>query len=378
MKAVGSSLVLVGAALTLAGDSRLAILGLAVTMMGARLTHPTFPSRLSRRGPILVVITSGLLTGLAVGFFHGAVTGIQSGVTISSRLGALFVVGNVLAVALDPERLLATADRFGCARLGLVLGLALNVLPVLGEALRHVWEAAAIRRAGRRPRFRDLPRLAEVTLAHTARLADEAAAAAALRGHSALSPSGAPIPATVPVIVLTGPRGSGKTSLVAELVRVLREKGEPVVGFLQPAAMQDGRRTGFRIIDLSSGRQAPLATPRASGRGEHGTGFVFHAEGLELARAALDSPPQGAVLVADELGPVELRGGGHMAAVRRALCLSGPRVAILVVRRSLVPALLAHLRALEAVVLDLERTSDPLNAVLDAVANTNPAPESSG
>jgi len=63
-------------------------------------------------------------------------------------------------------------------------------------------------------------------------------------------------------------------------------------------------------------------------------------------------------LVVDELGPVELRGQGHMPALRQALALRPPRVLILVVRRHLVPALLAALSATDAYVVDVESEGD--------------------
>ena len=88
--------------------------------------------------------------------------------------------------------------------------------------------------------------------------------------------------------------------------------------------------------------------------GQHGTGYVFEEEGLELARRALVSSPDDSVLVVDELGPVELRGKGHMPALRRTLASRSPRVLLLVVRRHLVPALLAALSAQEAHIVDVE------------------------
>lgn len=66
------------------------------------------------------------------------------------------------------------------------------------------------------------------------------------------------------------------------------------------------------------------------------------------------SPGLGAVVIVDELGPVELRGQGHMPAVRKALAVPDLQCAVLVVWRALVPSLLAELDASDAVVVDIE------------------------
>ena len=76
---------------------------------------------------------------------------------------------------------------------------------------------------------------------------------------------------------------------------------------------------GFRVRDLQTGEEAPLAERKPRGSGQHGTCFVFDQRGLDLARRALSSVPEGAVLVVDELGPVELRGKGHMPVLRKAV-----------------------------------------------------------
>ena len=76
-------------------------------------------------------------------------------------------------------------------------------------------------------------------------------------------------------------------------------------------------------------------------------------------------------MIVDELGPVELRGQGHMRAVRRALAMPDLRAAVVVVRRHLVPALLAELEASDAVVVDVETAGDRcVPAIIDALAIT--------
>jgi hypothetical protein len=73
------------------------------------------------------------------------------------------------------------------------------------------------------------------------------------------------------------------------------------------------------------------------------------------------------VLILDELGPVELRGGGHMPAVRRALRRRGLAAVLATVRPALIPSLLSQLAVPSVVIVDVERADHPVSAVLDAL-----------
>jgi nucleoside-triphosphatase len=250
----------------------------------------------------------------------------------------------------------------------MVFGLALNCLPHLGDTAATVWAAHRVRAGGRWAALVRVPALAEVLLAHTGRIADRAAAAAALRGHATLGGPGQPGLDAPRTVVVTGRRGSGKTPLVAAVVDALVERGVDVAGFLQPAIVEDGRKTGFALRDVATGDEAFLARRVAPGAGRHGTAFEFEPEGFELGVRALGGAPAGAVLVIDELGPVELRGDGHWPAVQRALSRAELRGLVVVVRRTLVPSLVEALGATDVVVVDLDEAGDAaFDRVLDAL-----------
>jgi nucleoside-triphosphatase THEP1 len=184
-----------------------------------------------------------------------------------------------------------------------------------------------------------------------------------------LTRPGVRLASTVRVVVVTGTSDGGKTGTVIDVVEKLRAGGMGVAGFVQPGVYVEGQKTGFRLCDLSTGEEATLATlgPRAAG--EFGTRFSFSEKGFRLGREALARARPGAVLIIDELGPVELRGAGHMPAVRRALAVAGLAGAVIVVRRALVPSLLAALDATDAVVIDIEIEGDRcVQTILDALA----------
>jgi len=324
--------------------------------------------RVLRVGLVLGAVFAAAAATAAVAWASGLDRGLMIGGTVLLRLVVLGTVAAVVARSVDAEKVLRLASRFGMERLGLVFGLALNSLPHLSETISTVWSAHRVRSGGRWSALRRFPALAEVLLAHTARVADQAAAAAALRGHTALSRTTAPLVTKARTVVVTGPAGSGKTPLAVSVVDELGERGIPVAGFLQPAILSDGEKIGFRIQDAATGETVELARRVAPGDGKFGTSFTFFDEGFDLGGRALQQIASGSVLVIDELGPIELRGGGHWPAVDRALKSSDVSGLVVVVRRTLVPALVEALDAGDVVVVDLEEAGgNPLMVVMNAL-----------
>lgn len=341
--------------------------GLAVALVTVLLTEPGVLRSSFGLRPLILVALAASLTALAVAWGAGASRGVAVGGAVALRLFVLLLVTAAASRHLNAEDLQAFADRLHLPRLGLTLGLALNSLPHLAEAWRDAWIALSVRARRRRPRLRDLPLLAETLLAHAARIAEEASAAAALRGHPALMQpllGSAEVPHVVAVI---GRSGSGKTPALARAIGTLQQRGVQLFGFVQPAEIGETGKTGFRVRDVHSFREALLARRVGPEEGQHGTPFVFDARGFALARQALAEASTGCVLVADELGPVELRGAGHWPALRRALARRPPAVLLLGVRRQLVAALLDRLAAESARVVDVEAGADAAGEIVRAV-----------
>jgi nucleoside-triphosphatase THEP1/energy-coupling factor transporter transmembrane protein EcfT len=307
-----------------------------------------------RVGAVLAIVFAAAVTAAVVAWAEGPQRGVELGGMVLLRLLIMTIAAGVLVRSVNAEKILRLTERLGLERLGLVLGLALNSLPSLAHASGDVWTAARVRSDGPLQLLRRVPNLGEVLLSHTARIAEEASAAASLRGHSALTRPGGRVSGAVRTVVVTGPPGGGKTDVVAAVAGQLQNEGVPVFGFIQPGILEDGEKVGFRLRDVATGDEAVLATRGERREGDFGTRFQFTDEGFRLGSQALSRVVPGSVVIVDELGPVELRGEGHMPAVRRALAAPGLRGAIIVVRRALVPSLLDELDASDAVVIDVE------------------------
>jgi nucleoside-triphosphatase THEP1 len=345
---------------------------LGLALLAAGLLDPTVVRRVLRPGTLLAVVLAALSVGVLAAWLSSPRSGAAVGGSTLLRLITVFLLAGLLARSVDSEALARMATRAHMARFGLALGLALNALPHVGEALRDGWVALASRRGRRRPRVRDFPRLAETMLAHTARIAEEAAAAAALRGHAALLRHGEPLAAAPVMVVVTGTPGAGKTPTMAEAAAALRARGVAVAGFVQMPVRGPKVTEGFVVRAVVSGEECRLARRVSAARGEHGTPFQFERAGFAFARRALTPVERPQVLFADEIGPVELRGAGHMPALRRALSRAQLRAAVVSVRRHLVPAFLAQLAAPAAAIVDVSESADGVAAVLAALAPVLP------
>lgn len=142
--------------------------------------------------------------------------------------------------------------------------------------------------------------------------------------------------------LVVGPSGAGKTAFLAALADAARARGLSVAGVLSPGAHEGGVRTSFDVVDLSTGRRLPLSRrdgpapwPRLAGP------FHFSPEGVALGRDALAAAGAADLVIVDEVGPLELSGGGWAAQLDElALTRRGPM--FWAVRESLADAVQAR------------------------------------
>ncbi len=145
-------------------------------------------------------------------------------------------------------------------------------------------------------------------------------------------------------VVVTGPPGCGKTTLCQQIVTYAQTNGLPVRGVLAPEVRHGDARVGYAVVDVCTGLTCPFACLRDQGpAGGVPVGrYLIDPAGLAFARAALAEAltAGGPLIVIDEVGPLELGGGGLMAEAMAAL--HGPASVLVVVRRDLLTEFLAR------------------------------------
>ena len=144
-----------------------------------------------------------------------------------------------------------------------------------------------------------------------------------------------------PLILLTGERGSGKSTVCSTLRDFVAGRGLGCGGFLTRRDFDDaGTTCGLSIENVATGEGHRLAATRENLGGPRIGPFSMDAAmlalGVQLARSAFDANLD--LVFLDEIGPLELAQGlGFAPAI--PLVARHPRVAvILVVRPALVEA----------------------------------------
>lgn len=184
----------------------------------------------------------------------------------------------------------------------------------------------------------------------------------------------------VRVLLLTGDRGSGKSTLCERLAGEARRLGVSAGGAACPAVFgPEGEKIGCRIRDLASGEERELGSTIRDLGGSRWKGWSFSDEGFEAANRAVRSALESGLrlVVLDEIGPVELRLGaglepslrfldGLLARDRGRLC-PAETIVVLVVRPELAEELSARYPGAEFLRIDPARRERALELARSAL-----------
>lgn len=136
-------------------------------------------------------------------------------------------------------------------------------------------------------------------------------------------------PASPLIVLVTGPRGVGKTTLCLRTVTLAKEAHYSCAGLLT-LREDDDRRI---LVDVRTGDRRPLTTSGPTGVSVGR--YLFDPDALAWGTAILARSTPCDLLVLDELGPLEMAGGGWAVGID---VLRGERffLALVVVRPELV------------------------------------------
>ena len=171
------------------------------------------------------------------------------------------------------------------------------------------------------------------------------------------------------ILLVTGPRGAGKTTLCRRIVEVARQANWMIAGVSSPAIIKGGLKIGIGVEDLRSGRRfllASLPSENEDPRAVRTEGWVFDPRCLKWSNGVLEKAVPCDLLVVDELGPLELEEGkGWMAGIG-ALESGKFHLGIAVVREELLNKLLYRWsRASVITVQNPQQIDDLVDKIID-------------
>jgi len=131
-------------------------------------------------------------------------------------------------------------------------------------------------------------------------------------------------------ILITGPPGIGKTTLLEEIKNKVKDNGFSIGGMYCPEIRENGKRTGFNIIDIASWRKGILASIHNTNGPLVGKYKVNLKDIQEIGISSLKNAMKTSdYIFIDEIAPMELKSISFSETVWRVMESEKPVIAII-------------------------------------------------
>ncbi|MGB9169219.1 MAG: NTPase [Nitrososphaeraceae archaeon] len=155
----------------------------------------------------------------------------------------------------------------------------------------------------------------------------------------------------MPIIVLTGAPGVGKTTLVIRVAGALKERGLKVGGIVSRELRTNNIRTGFEVIDLTTNDRNILAS--INGNGPKVGKYFVNFEGCRFAAERLTNAIKNSdIIICDEIGPMELKSREFIDVVKNLLNVD--KKVIVVVHQKLPHLLIDEFKNKSSLLINLD------------------------
>jgi len=153
------------------------------------------------------------------------------------------------------------------------------------------------------------------------------------------------------MIIVSGWRGSGKTSFIRKVIAAAQERGWYTAGVLSPAEFKNGQKSAIMIENIATGEQRQMAywpqvlegqrpedvcTDESPYDPDWKPHWIFDKENMAWGEEILAGVQSSDLLVIDELGPFELAKGEGWVSGLRLLDEGAYRLALVVIRPELI------------------------------------------
>ncbi|MCD4745882.1 MAG: hypothetical protein K8R58_06245 [Bacteroidales bacterium] len=139
------------------------------------------------------------------------------------------------------------------------------------------------------------------------------------------------------VFIITGTKGSGKTTFVIDLIDILKQKKFSIGGIISKGFWENDQRSSFDVINVKTGESVLLCNRTGFENWRKYKHFYFNPKGISFGKKAIDSLnlKKNDIVVIDEIGGLELEAYGWTEIIDK-LIVFPDLIMIWVVRDSLV------------------------------------------